>query len=122
MAAQGEVLAISGQIGWDVHEQIVSDDFAAQFDQALANVLAVVHAAGGVAQHLISLTVFVTDKRRYLAAAPAIGPLWRQRCGKHYPTMALVEVSALVEDRALVEIQGLAVLPSSSPPPESDHA
>ena len=36
---------------------------------------------------------------------------WRELLGKHYPAMALVEVSALLEPRAKVEIQALAVLP-----------
>jgi enamine deaminase RidA (YjgF/YER057c/UK114 family) len=111
MAARGELLAIAGQIGWDSREQIVSDDFTAQFEQALRNVAAVLEAAGGKPEHLVSLTVFVTDKRAYIEAAKAVGTAWRAVLGKHYPAMALVEVSGLLEDRALVEIQGLAVLP-----------
>ena len=39
------------------------------------------------------------------------GAAWRELLGKHYPAMALVEVSALLEPRAKVEIQALAVLP-----------
>jgi enamine deaminase RidA (YjgF/YER057c/UK114 family) len=111
MAARGEVLAIAGQIGWDEREQIVSDDFTAQFEQALRNVAAVLETAGGKPEHLISITIYVTDKNAYIAAAKAIGAAWRSILGKHYPAMALVEVSALLEPRALVEIQGLAVLP-----------
>jgi enamine deaminase RidA (YjgF/YER057c/UK114 family) len=111
MAARGEVLAIAGQIGWDASEQIVSDEFAAQFEQALRNVAAVLEAAGGKPEHLISVTVFVTDKHAYIDAAKDVGASWRAVLGKHYPAMALVEVSALLEDRAQVEIQGLAVLP-----------
>ncbi len=110
MAARGELLAIAGEIGWDEREQIVSDEFAAQFRQALANVVAVVEAAGGRPQDLISLTVYVTDKHEYIAALPEVGQAWRELIGKHYPAMALVQVAALLEDRAKVEIQGLAVL------------
>lgn len=111
MAARGELLAIAGQIGWDSSERIVSDDFAEQFRQALQNVAAVLQAAGGKPEDLISLTVFVTDKHAYIRGAETVGEIWRSILGKHYPSMALVEVSALLEDRAQVEIQGLAVLP-----------
>lgn len=111
MAARGELLAIAGEIGWDEHEQIVADEFAPQFRQALANVVAVVEAAGGKPSDLISLTLYVTDKREYIAAIAEVGQIYRSLLGKHFPTMALVQVAALLEDRAKVEIQGLAVLP-----------
>jgi len=114
MAGSGEILAIAGQIGWDTQEVIVSDDFAAQFRQALANVVAVVEAAGGSPEHLVSLTVYVTDKREYIAALPEVGKAYRELVGKHFPTMALLGVSELLEDRAKVEIQGLAVLPAGA--------
>lgn len=114
MAGSGEILAIAGQIGWDTEEVIVSDDFAAQFRQALANVVAVVEAAGGRPEHLVSLTVYVTDKREYIAALPEVGAAYRELVGKHFPTMALLGVAELLEDRAKVEIQGLAVLPAGA--------
>ena len=112
MAARGELLAIAGLIGWDATETIVSDDVAAQFDQALANVVEVVTTAGGKPEHIVSLTVFVTDKGEYASARREIGAAWRARLGKHFPAMALVQVAALLEPRAKVEIQGLAVIPS----------
>lgn len=111
--AGGRLLFIAGQIAWNAEQQIVSDDFAAQFDQALANVLTVVAEAGGEPSMLARLVVYVTDKQEYLAATKAIGIAWRARMGTHYPTMALVEVKGLLEDRAKVEIEGIAVLPPS---------
>jgi enamine deaminase RidA (YjgF/YER057c/UK114 family) len=111
MVAEGRVLAIAGLLGWDAAERIVSDDFTAQFRQALRNVVAVVEAAGGRAEHLLSLTVFVTDKHEYIAALAQVGAAWREVVGRHYPAMALVQVAALLHPRAKVEIQGLAVLP-----------
>lgn len=104
-------LFVAGQVGWDREMRFVSDDFAEQFVQALDNVLAVVREAGGTPEHIGRMTIYVTDKARYLAAAKAIGVAWRERMGKHYPAMALVEVKALLEDRALVEIEATAVLP-----------
>ena len=107
----GRLLFVAGQVGWDREEKIVGPDFAAQFARALDNVLEVVRTAGGGPEHLASLTVFVTDKARYLASRKALGAVWRERMGRHYPAMALVEVAGLVEEGALVEIQGAAVLP-----------
>ncbi len=115
MAARGELLAIAGEIGWDEHEQIVADEFAPQFRQALANVVAVVEAAGGKPSDLISLTIYVTNKHEYVSAITEVGQIYRSLLGKHFPTMALVQVAALLEDRAKVEIQGLAVLDSLAP-------
>ncbi|MEZ4427735.1 MAG: RidA family protein [Nannocystaceae bacterium] len=112
MAARGEFLAIAGQIGWDEREQIVDDAFTPQFRKALENVVAVVRAAGGEPQHIIGLTIYVTDKRVYIDEIVQIGEAYRAVIGKHFPSMALVEVSALLEPRAKVEIQGLAVLPA----------
>jgi enamine deaminase RidA (YjgF/YER057c/UK114 family) len=111
IAARGELLAIAGQIGWNAEQRFESDELLPQFRQALANVLAVLHAAGGGPEHLVSMTMYVVDKHAYLAAAAEIGAVWRELCGKHFPTMALVQVAALLEDRAQVELQALAVLP-----------
>lgn len=118
MLADGRMLAIAGQIAWDASCNIVSDEIGAQFRQCLVNVLEIVHAAGGRPDDVISLTIYVVDKQRYIAATKEIGTAWRELFGRHYPAMALVEVRALLEDRAQVEIQGLAVLsPASEPTP-----
>jgi enamine deaminase RidA (YjgF/YER057c/UK114 family) len=105
------LLFVAGQIGWDRAGQLVSDRLDAQFAQALDNVLAVVREAGAGPERIGRLTLYVTDKRRYLAAAKAVGVAYRERMGKHYPAMALVEVAALLEDGALIEIEATAVLP-----------
>lgn len=111
IAAEGELLAIAGQIGWNAQQQFECDDLVGQFRQALANVVAVLRAAGGEPEHLVSMTMYVVDKHAYRDNAAQIGAAWRELCGKQYPTMALVQVVALLEDRALVELQALAVLP-----------
>ncbi|MBC7931184.1 MAG: RidA family protein [Rubrivivax sp.] len=104
------LLFIAGQIAWDENQKIVSDDFVEQFDRALRNVLAVVSEAGGAPDSLARLVVYVTDKREYAARTREIGERWRALMGRHYPTMALVEVKGLLEDGAKVEIEGIAVL------------
>jgi enamine deaminase RidA (YjgF/YER057c/UK114 family) len=108
---EGRTLYISGQIAWDGNANIVSPDFAVQFLQALDNVIAVVREAGGGAEHIVKLLVFVCDLDAYRAATRAIGEGWRERMGKYYPAMSLVKVAGLLEPGALVEIEGVAVLP-----------
>lgn len=109
--AGGRVLFVAGQIGWDRDCNFPSQELAAQFDLALANVLDVVREAGGRPEHVGRFTIYVTDKHEYIASAKAIGAAYRARMGKHFPAMALVQVAALLEDRAKVEIEATAVIP-----------
>jgi enamine deaminase RidA (YjgF/YER057c/UK114 family) len=106
----GGMLFVAGQIAWTRAGQLVSDRFVDQFDQALANVIAVVAAAGGDPQAIGKLTIFVTSVDEYRAARTEIGVKYRQRMGSHFPAMSLVEVSALLEPGAKVEIEALACL------------
>jgi enamine deaminase RidA (YjgF/YER057c/UK114 family) len=114
IAGVGEVLFVAGQVGWNAQAELVSDRFADQFDQALANVLAVVGEAGGSPQSIARLTIYVTDKEEYLAATREIGDRYRARMGRHYPAMTLVEVKALLEPGARVEIEATAVVPQGN--------
>ena len=104
----GVALHIAGQIGWDEHGRFVDGGLGPQFGKALDNVLAVVSAAGGRAEDIASMTVFVTDIDDYRKSQAILAPVWRERMGKHYPAMALVAVTALVEPVAVVEIQAVA--------------
>ena len=105
-------LAVAGQIAWDAGQNLVDGGFAAQFRQALGNVVAVVEAAGGSVETLASLTIYVTDRHAYLDEIREVGAAYRDAMGRHYPAMALVEVAALLEPGAVVEIQALAFLPA----------
>jgi enamine deaminase RidA (YjgF/YER057c/UK114 family) len=106
----GRVVALAGQIGWDVHGRLVSSDFAAQFAQALGNLVVALRAAGGAPTDLLSLRIYVTDKRQYLAQTKEVGAAYRAQLGRHFPAMALVQVADLLEPGALVEIEGLAAI------------
>jgi enamine deaminase RidA (YjgF/YER057c/UK114 family) len=108
--ATGRTLHVAGQIGWQPDGSFASDDLIEQFAVALDNVLAVVAAAGGRAESIASMTVFVTEIETYRARVRELGPLWRARLGRHFPAMALVAVTALVEPRAKVEICAVAHL------------
>ena len=107
---EGRTLYVGGQIGWDERRAFPPGGLVPQFGRALDNVLAVVRAAGGAAEDIASMTVFVTSIEDYRAAQRALGPVWRERMGRHYPAMALVAVTALVEPEAVVEIQAVAHL------------
>ncbi len=109
-SAGGGVLFLAGQVAWDKNGQIVSERFADQFDQALANMLDVVKAAGGTPESIGKLTIFVTSIEEYTADLKEIGRRYRARMGRHYPAMTLVEVKALLEPGAKIEIEGLACL------------
>lgn len=107
----GRVVFVAGQIGWDRHCKLVSSNLTAQFAKALENALVVVTEAGGLKEHIGRLTIYVTDKREYMAEAKAIGSRYRELMGKHYPAMALVQVADLLEEGAKVEIEATAVIP-----------
>jgi len=107
--ATGRTIALAGQIGWDATGKLASG-FAAQFAQALDNLIVALNAAGGDALDLLSLRIYVVDKKQYLACTKEIGAAYRAQLGTHYPAMALVQVADLLEDGALVEIEGLAVV------------
>jgi enamine deaminase RidA (YjgF/YER057c/UK114 family) len=108
VAATGELVFVAGMIGWD-ETGAFADDLAAQVRQALTNIVAVLAEAGAGPQHVTRLTWYVTSRADYLAAQAEIGAAYRAVMGRHFPAMAVVEVSALVEARALVEIEATAV-------------
>lgn len=105
-----DLLFVAGMVGWDAQEKVVPGGLAAQFEKALANVVAVVAEAGGRPEDVVRMLVFVTDKKDYLARRAEIGDAWKRVMGRHYPAMALVEVAGLVEDGAQVEIEAVAAL------------
>ena len=107
---QGLPLHVAGQIGWDEQGAFVKGGLIPQFGKALDNVLTVVRSAGGLPTDIACMTVYVTNIEEYRAAGAALAPVWLQRMGRHYPTMALVAVTGLVEQEACVEIQAIAYL------------
>jgi len=105
---RGATLHIAGQVGWTSPGVFEAKDLVGQFGQALANMRVVLDAAGGKVTDIASMTVFVTDIAAYRATTRALGPVWKQHMGAHFPAMALVGVTSLVEVEALVEIQAVA--------------
>ena len=114
IAARGTLVFIAGQIGWTPECKWEARDFAGQFRQALLNVITVLKEAQGNPEHIVRLTWYVLDKKEYLAALKEVGAAYRELMGRHYPTMAVVQVSGLVEDEARLEIEATAVVPEKS--------
>lgn len=110
----GRIVFIAGQVGWTAAQVFESEDLAAQFAQALANVLAVLAEAGGRPEHLCRITAYCCDKPAYLAARPQLGAVWRERMGRHYPAMSMIFVSDLLDHPGKIELEATAVLPRSS--------
>ena len=111
ITASGQIIFISGQIGWDAQCKFQSTDFVEQARQALLNIVAILAEGGGKPEHVTRLTWYVVDREEYLNAGKALGAVYREVMGKHYPAMTAVQVTALVEDVARVEIEATAVIP-----------
>ena len=111
IACKGTLVFIAGQVGWTGEGKWLARDFAGQFRQALQNVLDVLREANGEPQHIVRLTWYVIDKQEYLDSLKGVGAAYRELMGRHYPTMAVVQVSGLVEPEARLEIEATAVIP-----------
>ena len=112
VVAEGRMIFLAGQVGWNDEQRFESRDFVAQARQALANIVTLVAEAGGRAEHITRLTWFVLDKQDYLSHLRELGEAYRGVMGRHFPAMSLVQVGALVEDEARLEIEATAVVPT----------
>jgi enamine deaminase RidA (YjgF/YER057c/UK114 family) len=111
VAARGEMVFVSGMVGWDAEQRFPSDTIAGQARVALENIVAVLAQAGARPEHIVRMTWYVTDRRAYLDAAAEIGVAFREIIGSYTIAMTAVEVRALMEDSALVEIEATAIIP-----------
>lgn len=110
VVAHGDsIIFCGGQIGWTSDEQFEHHDFVGQVRQALENVVAVLASAGAGPEHIARMTWYVTNREQYLEDLGAVGRVYRDVIGKHFPAMSVVEVTALIESEALVEIEVTAV-------------
>ena len=107
----GTTVYIAGQVAFNEKEVIEEKGFAGQFRRALKNILAVLAQAGGGPEHLVRMTWYIVDRQEYLDAIKEVGAAYRELIGRHYPTMAVVQVAGLVEIDARLEIEATAVIP-----------
>ena len=111
VAAEGRTVYVGGQAGLDGDGKLVSDDLVEQFDQAAANVVAALAAAGAAPDQLVSMQIFVTDVGEYKARLTDLARAYQSHFGKHYPAIALLGVKELFEPAAQVELVCTAVVP-----------
>ena len=111
ISATGRTIYTAGVIGWDEREMIVSHKLELQFEQVLRNIVAILAEDGAGPEHVVRMTVYITDRAQYLQLRDELAPIWKSVMGNHYPAMALVEVKALVNSSAVVEIEATAVVP-----------
>ena len=109
MAAKGRIIVTGGVVGWDVMGNF-AEGFVAQARQCFENIRAILAEGGADPHHIIRLTWYVTDVEEYSANLRAIGLVYREIFGPHYPAMAVVQVVRLVETAAKIEIEATAVV------------
>ncbi len=109
-ATGGRLVFLAGQTSLNACGKVVGDTLSQQFEQALANLLHALKAAGGTPGDLARVTVYTTDVPAYRAHAPRLGAVWRELAGREYPAMAVVGVVRLWDEQAMVELDGIAVL------------
>jgi enamine deaminase RidA (YjgF/YER057c/UK114 family) len=112
VAAEGKLVFVGGQIGWNAQNRFECHDLVGQVRQTLQNVVDVLAEAGAKPEHVTSMTWYLTNKKDYLGNLEGIGKAYREVMGRNFPAMAVVQVTALIEDRAKVEIQAMAVVPT----------
>ena len=110
ISASGRMIFTAGVVGWNEQEFFPSHRLDGQFAQALRNVLAILKVDGAGPEHIVRLTIYVTDIQEYLTSRDELAPIWKSIMGSNYPAMALVEVRRLVEHAAKVEIEATAVV------------
>lgn len=104
----GDSVHLSGQTAMDPSGAIVAGDIVDQFRQALSNVLTALRAAGAEPSDLLSMRIYLTDVPGYQARGKEIGTVWKELCGRTYPAMTGVGVTALWQPEALIEIEAVA--------------
>ena len=114
IAARGRFVFVAGQVGWNAAQVFESEDLAAQFEQALKNIIAVLAEDGAQAEHMCRLTAYCCDKPAYLRARPELGRIWRRLMGRHYPAMTMIFVSDLLDHPGKIELEATAVIPEGT--------
>jgi enamine deaminase RidA (YjgF/YER057c/UK114 family) len=112
VTAQGQMIFVAGQVGWDANEVFQTDDLVGQVRQALANIVAILATAGARPEHIVRMNWYLADKNEYNARLGEIGAVYRELIGRHFPAMTALQVAGFVEDGAKVEIEVTAMLPA----------
>lgn len=114
IAANGTIVFVAGQVGWNADQVFQSEDLSRQFEQALKNIIAVLAEAGAKPGDICRMTAYCCDKPAYLAARPELGRIWRRLMGRHYPAMSMIFVSDLLDSPGKIELEATAVVAEKS--------
>ena len=99
----GDWIWLSGMVGVQADGSI-PESTVDQFQIALDTIDVCLREAGGRADQIVKVQVFMTD----ISERAAINPIRQRYFGEHRPASTLVEVSALVDPRMKVEIEAVA--------------
>jgi enamine deaminase RidA (YjgF/YER057c/UK114 family) len=110
ISTRGRLIFVAGQIGWNERGDLGAD-LVSQTRRALQNIATILATDGAAPSHIVRLTWFIVNREDYVTHAKALGEVYREVMGAHYPAMSVVQVAALVESGALVEIEATAVVP-----------
>lgn len=113
-AGGGRLFFMAGQVARDRDGNVIGrGDLVAQFRQVCENMKALLDTAGGQMTDVVKLTIYVLDVNDYKSKGKAIGGVYREYFGRHFPAMTLLGVSDLYDaaEGCLIEIEGIAVLP-----------
>jgi len=100
----------AGQLGIDPSEgAIVATDVAGQTRQALANISAILKAAGSSANSIVKAAIYMTDLQLFGDVNTAYAEFFAQEGVSEPPARAIAEVAALPL-KALIEIEVIALL------------
>ncbi|MCW5316373.1 endoribonuclease L-PSP [Nostoc sp. KVJ3] len=108
IAASGQFLFVAGQIAIDprLGDVVYTDDVKKQTEQVLANLEAILTAAGATFQDVVKTTVFLADMNDFAAVNAIYAKYFPEDTA---PARACVQVSRLPKD-VLVEIDAIAVI------------
>lgn len=86
------MLYTSGQIGLvPATGKMVADDVEAQAEQVVANLSAVIEAAGGKLEQIVKVVIFLQDMNDF----PRVNQIYANWLGEHRPARSTVAVAAL---------------------------
>ncbi|PLC54347.1 reactive intermediate/imine deaminase [Pollutimonas nitritireducens] len=105
-AGPGKTVFLSGQIGLEPGTgELVSENFEGQVRQSFANMQAVIEAAGGSLEHIVKLTLFLTDLSKFASANSIMADIIPQP----FPARSTIGVASLPKG-AQFEVEAIIVI------------
>jgi enamine deaminase RidA (YjgF/YER057c/UK114 family) len=105
------LIFIAGQLGLDMENRLVGDDFRSQADKAMENLKLALADAGATVKDVVKINNYLVEMSHI--------PIFREVRDKHFnmsapPASTTVAISQLARPGALFEIEAIAVLPAKA--------